>query len=75
MCKNIGIALFILHVFFSTRSHQNLIWVTEVKYLNHTVEEVIPSLRVPIFAMQPLQTTHTFREYRAIQSHRLTSPR
>lgn len=45
------------------RSHQSLNWVTEVKCLSH-MEEVIPSLRVPIFATLPLRTSHTFLDYK-----------
>lgn len=59
---------------FSIRSHQTLNWFTEVKCLSHMGEEMILSLRVPIFAMLPLQTSRTFLEYKEIQSPLHTSP-
>lgn len=62
-------------LFFTTRYNQNRIWVTEVRFLSHMVEEVTPSLRLPIFALQQLQTSHTFLEFKETQSHLHTSPR
>ena len=59
---------------FSIRSHQTLNWFTEVKCLSPMGEEMILSLRVPIFAMLPLQTSRTFLEYKEIQSPLHTSP-
>lgn len=52
---------------------QILNWVTVVKCLSPMGVEVIPSLRPPTFAMLPLRTSHTFPEYRGIQSHPHTS--